>query len=472
MLMRCITGRSILCIVPLCLLLLAAAGSCTRDTGGAAERKSERISEIVDEISADSIEASVRTLVDFHTRHSASGAGGDSIGARAAAGWIRGKLRAFSRRNEGRLRVDVERFRQKRGGGLPESTEIANVMAVLPGTQLESRDRIYLVGAHYDSRVSSLRDDTSYAPGANDNASGTAGVLELARVLSAYEFDASLVFVAFGGNEHGLAGSARLAREVRRRRVNIAAMFNNDIIGSPADREGNLHENSVRIFAAGIPPERELSPYYRRLLGAGGENDTPSRNLARFVREISETYMNDFTVEMIYRKDPFLREGDHSPFLERGYPAIRFSEPFEDFRRIHQDVRMEEGVQYGDLPEFLDYGYIGNVIRLNAASLAVLANAPARPGNVEMVVSDLSNHTTLTWDRSGEPDLRGFEVVWRESTSPYWEHSEFAGDTTRYTIHNTPKDNFLFGVRAVDRYGYRSPAVFPLPQRKAHPSNR
>ncbi len=470
--MKYLTEGSYLYFVPLLLMFLASAGACSRDSGERAERKSERISEIMNEISADSIEANIRTLVNFHTRHSASEAASDSTGVSAARRWIRQKLRAYSRRNEGRMRVDMERFRQKRGGELRETAEIVNVMGVLPGTQLESRDRLYLVGGHYDSRVSSLHDDTSYAPGANDNASGTAAVLELARVLSAYEFDATLVFVAFGGKEHGLLGSSRLAREVRRRKVNIAAMFNNDIIGSPADIEGNMHDNSVRIFAGGIPPERELSRYHRRLLGAGGENDTPSRNLARFVREISEMYMDDFTVDMIYRGDPYLREGDHSPFLKRGYPAIRFSEPREDFRRIHQDVRVEEGVQYGDLPEFVDFDYIGKVTRLNAASLATLANAPARPRNVEMIATELSNHTTLSWGSSGEPDLRGFEVVWRESTSPYWEHSEFAGDTTRYTIENTPKDNFLFGVRAVDRYGYRSPAVFPLPERQAHPSIR
>lgn len=202
------------------------------------------------------------------------------------------------------------------------------------------------------------------------------------------------------------------------------------------------------------------------LLYTGGENDTPTRQLARFIHRVNENNMPEFNVNIIYRKDRYLRGGDHSAFLDEGYPAVRFSEPHEYYERQHQDVRVEDGVQYGDLPKFVDYDYVRKVTRLNATVLTTIADAPARPDNVGIDVSELENNTTLVWDANKEPDLKGYEIVWRQTHDPYWQHSEFAGDTTRYTIEGVSKDNYLFGVRSVDQFGNKSPAVYPLPVRE------
>jgi len=309
--------------------------------------------------------------------------------------------------------------------------------------------------------------DTSYAPGANDDASGTAAVMELARVMSQHEFDATIVFMAVAGEEQGLLGANHFAEKATKRNMDIAAMLTNDIIGNTIkSTDGSEHDNTVRVFSQGVPPDRKLSDYHRMLLYTGGENDTPSRQLGRFMYRIAKDDKVELTPNMIYRKDRYLRGGDHSAFLDEGYPAIRISEPHEYYERQHQDVRMEDGVQYGDLPKFVDYPYVAKVTKLNAATLGALANAPARPTEVGINVSKLENNTTLRWNANDEPDLKGYEIVWRTTHAPYWEHAEFAGDTTSYTIEGVSKDNYLFGVRAVDQLGYKSPAVYPLPYRE------
>lgn len=423
------------------------------------------IEQMLEEISADSIERNIRRLAGFHTRHTLSDTASDTVGIGAARRWIRSEFRRYSRQTGDRLQVRFDGYLQEPTSRIDEPTRIVNVVATLTGTQPASRDRFYVVSGHYDSRVSDVMNDTSYAPGANDDGSGTAAVMELARVMSRYRFDASLVFMAVAGEEQGLFGATHYAETARAEGRNIAAMFTNDIIGSSVADDGSVHDDVVRVFAEGIPPDPLLSDYHRMLLYTGGENDTPTRQLARFIAETAQQYMNGFEVNIIYRKDRYLRGGDHSAFLEQGYPAVRFSEPHEDYRHQHQDVRTVKGVPYGDLPRFVDFSYVADVTRLNAASLATLARAPAVPGNVGIDVRQLENSTTLQWDANTEPDLRGYEIVWRNTTSPVWEFSEFAGDTTRYTIEGRSKDNYLFGVRAVDREGYKSPAVYPLPVR-------
>lgn len=446
------------------ILVLLIIAACSRENSDfTASHGNSKITEIREAISADSIEANIRTLAGFHTRHTTSDTTSDSVGIGAARRWIYKKMKTYSEQTGGRLKVRYDRYLQEPGRRIDEPTEIVNIVAVLPGTQLESKDRIYVVSGHYDSRVSDVMDDTSYAPGANDDASGTAAVMELARVMSQHEFDGTLVFMAVAGEEQGLFGATHYAREARQKNKNIAAMFTNDIIGNTVSPNGSTINNEVRVFTQGIPSADSLTQYHRMLLYTGGENDTPSRQLGRFIYRVAKNHMADFNVNLIYRRDRYLRSGDHFPFLEAGYPAVRFSEPHENYRRQHQDVRTSDSLQYGDLPQFINFGYVANVTRLNAVALATIANAPARPQNVHVSVEKLENNTTLSWDANKEPDLKGYEIVWRETHAPYWQHQKYVGDTTRATINNVSKDNYLFGVRAVDEKNHKSPTVYPLP---------
>lgn len=438
---------------------------CRKDNKTGQKQENHQIANITEAVSVDSIESYVRTLADFKTRHTMSDTTSDSVGIGAARRWIYAKMQSFSEQTGGRLKVTYDRYVETENPRINKPTEIVNVVAVLPGTQLESKDRMYVVSGHYDSRVSDVMNDSSYAPGANDDASGTAAVMELARVMSQYEFDGTLVFMAVAGEEQGLLGASHYAEEAKQKNLNIAAMFTNDIIGNTIAPDGSRNDSEVRVFAQGIPPADTLSRYHQLLLFTGGENDTPSRQLGRFIYEVTEKHIPGFSVNLIYRKDRYLRGGDHSAFLEQGFPAVRFSEPNEYYKRQHQDVRMEGDVQYGDLPEFVDYEYVAKVAQVNAASLSMLANAPARPRNVGIEVQKLENNTTLRWQANREPDLKGYEIVWRKTHAPYWEHSKFVGDTTRYTIENVSKDNYLFGVRSVDEKDHKSPAVYPLPVR-------
>lgn len=423
------------------------------------------VQQMLSEVSVDTIESNIRELAGFHTRHTTSDTVSDTTGIGAARRWIYDTFQRYSEASDGRLQVGYDRYVESENGRIDEPVEIVNIVAILPGTQIESKDRVYVVSGHYDSRVSDIMNDTSYAPGANDDASGTAAVLELARIMSQYEFDATIVFMAVAGEEQGLLGARHYAKCSGKKCLNIAGMFTNDIIGNSLKDDGTVHDDEVRIFAAGIPPERELSDYHRTLLFTGGENDTPARQLGRHIYEVAKRYMPDFKVNMIYRRDRYLRGGDHSAFLDKGFAAVRFSEPHEYYERQHQDVRVEDGIQYGDLPEFVDYEYVGKVTQLNAASLSTLANAPASPRKVAVEVQKLENNTTLRWKSNKEPDLKGYEIVWRATNQPHWGFSEFVGDTTRFTIEGVSKDNYLFGVRSVDRYGNRSPATYPLPAR-------
>jgi hypothetical protein len=240
-------------------------------------------------------------------------------------------------------------------------------------------------------------------------------------------------------------------------------MFTNDIIGSSRGDDGRVDDRHVRLFAEGVPPAQPLPPEVLSQLRTGGENDFAPRQLARAIREVALTYTPQMEVQVIYRRDRFLRGGDHSPFLDHGFAAVRFTEPNENYRHQHQDPRVVDGVQYGDLPEFVDFNYVANVARVNAAALASLARAPAPPANVEVETLKLENDTVLRWTASPEPDVAGYRIVWRETTSPFWEHRAWAGKATRYTVKGLSKDNFIFGVEAVDAAGHASPAVYPQP---------
>ena len=423
----------------------------------------EVIRAMLNEISADRIEANLLKLVSFHTRHTGSDTLSETTGIGAARRWIYNEMQQYARESGGRLQVEYHRFIQEPARRIPVPTEIVNIVATLPGTQSESTERIYVVSGHYDSICGDQGDVECYAPGANDDASGTVAVMELARVMSKYEFDATIVFMAVAGEEQGLYGAHRWAQDAVDNGWDVHGMITNDIIGSPVADDGTIESHRVRLFAAGIPALRENSTLVQAYLRTGGENDMPIRQLARHIKEVGERYVDGMHVDMIYRQDRYLRGGDHMAFVQRGFTAVRFSEPNENFRHQHQHVRTEDGAVYGDLLEYVDFEYIARVARVNGAALATLALAPAAPSDVRMVLRGLSNNTDLAWEANKEPDVAGYRVVWRETTSPVWQWSLDVGNVTEITMEGISKDNYLFGVQAVDKHGFASPAVYPLP---------
>jgi hypothetical protein len=422
------------------------------------------ISRMLGDVSAANIERSIRTLAGFGTRHTLSETQRADTGIGAAREWIRAELERYSAAAGGRLHVEFQRFVQEPTDRIPAPVEIVNVVATLPGTD-RSDERIFVVSGHYDSRATDVMDAVSDAPGANDDASGVAAVMELARVLSHYDFQATLVFMAVAGEEQGLLGAARWAQEARTAGRNIAGMFTNDIIGNPAAEDGRLSDPfRVRLFAEGIPPQRELDEATVTLLETGGDNDLPTRQLARTIKEVAESYLPEMHVWLIHRRDRYRRSGDHVPFLQQGYPAVRFTEPHEHFAHQHQNVRLESGVQYGDLLEFVDYAYVARVAQVNLAALANLARAPRPPRNVGIDITRLENDTRLRWEQSPSTHVGAYEVLWRDTTSPVWQH-RVRVDGTAHTAERLSKDNYLFGVRAVSPGGHVGTTVYPLPFR-------
>lgn len=423
-----------------------------------------QIQEMLFHVSEDTIEKNIRTLADFGTRHTLSDTSKSHFGIGAARRWIKSELHRYSERNNGRLIVEFDGYIQEPAGRIPDSVEIVNVVATLPGTDPDD-DRIFVVSGHYDSRASDVMDAESLAPGANDDASGTAAVMEMARVMSAYDYPATIVFMAVAGEEQGLFGARHWAEQAAEENKNITGMITNDIIGNHASENGALADpNCVRLFAEGIPPHQEPDDETLRYLQTGGENDLPTRQFARTVREVAESYLPEMKVWLIYRRDRYLRGGDHIPFLEEGYPALRFSEPHEEYKHQHQDIREEDGIQYGDLPEFVDFDYVARVARVNLAAIANLARSPRPPENVGMNVSRLENDTRLRWNPSPSEFVGGYEVLWRETTSPVWQFKDYTEDT-EYTAELLSKDNWVFGVRAVSENGHIGIPVYPMPFR-------
>ncbi len=422
-----------------------------------------RTAAMLREISSPNIERSILKLASFGTRHTLSSQDDPERGIGAARDWIFEEFQRYAAASGGRMTVEKQSFVQPATPPrVPVPTTITNVVATLRGTQPESADRIYVVSGHYDSRCSDPNDAVCDAPGANDDASGVAAVLEAARVMAKRSFDATIVFMAVAGEEQGLFGSEYFAEQATQQNLNIAGMFTNDIVGSSVGDDGRRDPFSVRLFNEGVPTSE--TPQQAALRQSiGGENDGPSRQLARYIKEAGENRATRMTVRLIFRRDRFLRGGDQIPFLERGYSAVRFTEPNEDFAHQHQDVRVENGVQFGDLPEFVDFRYVARVARVNASALAAISLAPAQPLNTRVLTARLTNDTELTWQPNPEPDLAGYEIVWRETTEPVWTHSIPVGNVTSYTVEGMSKDNFQFGVRAVDRDGNRSPVSFPLP---------
>jgi hypothetical protein len=333
-----------------------------------------------------------------------------------------------------------------------------NVLGILPGTD-PADDRIFIVSGHYDSRASDVNDSKIFAPGANDDASGTAAAMELARVMSQYKFNCTIIFVAMVAEEQGLYGAVNLAKRAKAEKWNLAGMITNDIIGNTYGMETGIKDNnSVRIFSEGVSVAESPVEAARRA-STGSENDGQARQFARYIKEVSERYVDQLNVKLIYRRDRYLRGGDHTPFSQQGFAGIRITEMNEDFDRQHQDVRKENGVDYGDLPDFVDYIYTQKVTRMNLASLANLALAPQEPLNVGIVTSGLTNKTVLKWESPVGEKPAGYYVVMRETTSPVWEKKFFV--TANTATLNYSKDNYYFGVQSVDAEGHESLVVIP-----------
>ena len=447
-------------IVLLCsvFVLFVSAGFAQKSR----EKPNAEIGAMLKEVSAKRIENDVRKLVSFGTRNTLSEQDNPARGIGAARDWIFAEFQRISNDCGNCLTIEKQTFLQPKAVRIAEPTNLTNVVATLKGTTDPAR--IYVVSGHYDSMCSSPTDAVCDAPGANDDASGSAAVLELARVMSKRKYDATIIFMTVAGEEQGLLGATYLAEQAKREQMNIEAMFTNDIIGGVMSFKNAANRQTVRVFSEGVPSnETEAEANTRR--GTGGENDAASRQLARFIKESADLYSPKFSVQMVYRRDRYLRGGDHIPFVERGFPAVRFTEPNEDYNHQHQNVRTENGTFYGDTVEFVDFGYVANVARINAASLARMALAPARPKNVGMVTARLGNDTELKWDAAAESDLAGYEIVWRDTVSPVWTNSQAVGNVNNFVMKGMSKDNFFFGVRAVDKNGNKSPVSFPKPVR-------
>ena len=426
-----------------------------------------RIAAALRQVSAARIQANIEKLVSFGTRATisaqdpASIAAGRGIGA--AREWIQAEFERYAKDCGGCLEVKTDTFTEAPAERIPQPTVITNVYAVLKGAS--DAKRMVLVTGHYDSRNSGTLDGKGDAPGANDDGSGTAVSLECARVLSRLssqmKFPATIIFLTVAGEEQGLNGSSHFAKFAKEQGWNLEAVLNNDIVGG--DKSAEQDRSVVRVFSEGLPAaatEQEI----RRIRGLGGESDSGSRQLARYIADVGRTYAGDVGVKpmLVFRLDRYLRGGDHYSFNQEGFSGVRFTEFREDFHHQHQDVRTENGIEYGDVPKFVDFDYVANVARLNAATLASLAAGSAPPANVHLLAKDLENDSTLTWD--AEPGAAEYEVLWRATTSPEWEHALKCGNVTRATL-KLSKDNVIFAVRAVDAEGHASLPVVPVAER-------
>lgn len=423
-------------------------------------RRDPEISRMVGEISAERIEQHVRKLVSFHTRHNLSSKNDPQQGIGAAWNWIKSEMELSIASSGGRLKVEFDEYTVGgQGQRITKPVALKNVIATLQGTD-PGDDRKILISAHLDSRAQLDNDSTSYAPGADDDASGIAAILELVRIMSTGKFPATIVFMAVSGEEHGLYGARRMAARAKDEKWNIIAMLNNDMIGNCSSSETHLNDNmKVRVFSEGVPAyETEEMAALRKY--TSGENDGRARQLARYIKEISERYVDQLTVTLVFRNDRFGRGGDHSPFCEKGFTAVRICEFNENYDRTHKVPAVVNGIQEGDLPEYVDFEYVRKNAGLNLAAIANLALSPNEPVNCGIVVSGLTNKTTLRWEAplKGQKPA-GYYVLMRETYQPLWEKKIFVTGTEVTLPYS--KDNYFFAVQSVDASGHESLPVFP-----------
>ncbi|KAF8803966.1 aminopeptidase [Phlegmacium glaucopus] len=438
----------------LCLLATSGPGQILEP-----QQPDSELIDILKQIDTSRIQAVIQKLTTFGTRHTLSNQTDPVRGIGAARDWIASEFRAIAATSNGRMTVTVQPFLQQPAGTvIPNPTIITNVFATLTGSK--EPNRAYVVSGHYDSRVTDIMDFTDDAPGADDDASGVAVSMELARVMATRDTATTLIFAAVAGEEQGLFGSAFMAAQFKKDGVDVQGMLDNDIVGSSTADDGTIDKFDLRMFVQGIPPI-DTAQQISELTSIGAENDSPAHQLGRFVSEVSQNAVTQMNVRTIYRPDRFLRGGDHLSFLQQGFPAVRFTEPHENFAHQHQNTRVIGGVQFGDLIEFVDMAFVTRVAKVNGAALWSLGQAPGTPKNAFMDTSILTNNSTLTWTSDPNAD-GGYEVVWRESDEPLWSRVIPVGKTNKTTVQLS-KDNVQMGIRAVGSNGFRSPAAFPLP---------
>ena len=433
---------------------LAAAFPALAQTPAAVEQP--LLHTLAAEVQPERMRADIEALVGFGTRHTLSETRSETRGIGAARRWTQRQFEAMSRDCGGCLTIATPSDTVT-GPRVPVPTEVVNVLAIQRGTG--DPDRVIIISGHIDSRVTDVMNFTDDAPGANDDASGVATVLEAARVLSKHRFDATLVFAVLSGEEQGLLGGKILADYATAQGWRVGANLNNDIVGNSEGQSGVRNTTRVRVFSEGTKTVETDAQAERRRYN-GGEVDSSSRNLARFIDGIADRYLTNFDVELIYRTDRYGRGGDQVEMLRAGFPAVRLSEGAENYDRQHQDLRTEGGVVYGDTLDGVDFAYLGQVARLDVVAMAALAKAPATPTGVT-IDGAVKPDTTVTWQ--AVPGAAGYRVWWRATTAPQWTHSRWAGSATELVLPGVVIDDWFFGVSAVSADGYESPVVFPGP---------
>ena len=418
-----------------------------------------RLYDIIEAVSSERLEKDITKLANFGTRHTLSDTVSDTRGIGAARRWIKSEFDKISEGCSGCLEVSFQRGEIKKGESrrIPNDTWIVNVLAIKKGTKYPNR--YIIMSGDIDSRISDPLNGVDDSPGANDNASGMAGVMEAARVLSKYDFESSIIFVGLSGEEQGLFGGKIMAAKAKEDNWDIIGILNNDMIGNIHGIDGVIDNRSFRIFSeANSPDEDEQKRIWKRFYG--GEVDGPSRQLARYVYSTTSKYMPEMNPKMIYRLDRFGRGGHHRPFNDAGFAGIRIMETHENYNRQHQDIRIEDGIEYGDVLEGVDFEYCAKLTAVNAINLASIAWSPEPPKGL-MIGGAVKPSTKLVWDAAEDDHVMGFIVHWRDTTSPYWQHSKYVGKVTAYTLQNVVIDNFLFGVSSVGKDGNQSVIAYP-----------
>jgi Zn-dependent M28 family amino/carboxypeptidase len=410
--------------------------------------------ELAAQVSAEKLHATIAKLVSFGTRHAASDTKSPTRGIGAARRWIASEFAAASKDCGGRLEVETP-SQVMTAARLPGPTEIQDVVAVLPGTS--DPGRVIVISGHYDSRVTDAKDFTSDAPGANDDGSGTAAVIEAARVLCKHQYPATLVFAALSGEEEGLLGGKVLADYAVQQGWRVEADLNNDIVGNTEGLSGLHDDTHVRVFSEGTRTTETPEQANRRRYN-GGEVDSPSRNLARFMDRLADRYLTNLDVVMVYRTDRYGRGSDQVEMLKAGFSAVRVTEAVENYRRQHQDLRTENGIRYGDTIDGVDFRYLAQVTRLNVVTMAALAMAPEPPRRVE-ISGAVTADTTLKWQVA--PGVAAYRVWWRATTDPQWKYSRLVGTSGQAVLKDINIDDWFFGVSAISADGWESPVVFP-----------
>ncbi len=426
-------------------------------------QRDAEIEKMVKEVSSDSLKSYIKSMVAIGTRNTLSTQNNPKRGIGAARSWVLGKFNEFAKQSNGRLSAFIDTTTlQPDKRRIDTVTLLGNVVATLKGTD-PNDNRIFIISGHLDNMRSSPTERIGDAPGANDDASGCAAVIECARIMSKHGFPATIIFVTVSGEEQGLLGSAFMSEKAKKENWNIIAVLNNDIMGSNNSNETNIINNTkVRVFSEGIPAY-ETEKVAANIRNLGLENDGKSRQLARYVKEIGERYVDNMEVVLIYRNDRFLRGGDHTPYVQRGFAAVRITEMNENYTRQHQDVRVENGIQYGDLEEYIDYEYLRKNTGINLANLANLSKAPSMPDSVKMEVKKLTNSTLLYWQAPNIGKVKGYYVLVRETTSAFWQRKIFTTETEMRLPYS--KDNYFFAVQSVNESGNESLPVVPLPGR-------